>query len=157
MVGSESTVLVTGGAGYIGSHAAKRLAQAGYRVIVCDNLVQGHRWAVRWGPLEEGDIRDREFLSHVFSKYSIQAVLHFAGLASVEESMRHPELYFENNVTGTLCLLDAMRAARVRRLIFSSTCAVYGVAQEVPVRETTPTKPTSVYGESKLMIEKILN
>src|SRR6516225_5796329 len=113
------TVLVTGGAGYIGSHTAKELARSGYRVVVYDNLSRGHRWAVRWGPLIEGDLHDEERLRSVLIDHRIEAVLHFAALIAVGESMQTPEVYFHNNVGGTLCLLNAMRAAHVRRLVFS--------------------------------------
>src|ERR1700692_1732868 len=102
---NQPTVLVTGGAGYIGSHTAKELASAGYRVVVYDNLSRGHRWAVRWGPLEEGDLLDQERLESVLEAYQVQAVLHFAAFASVGESMQAPEMYFRNNVGGTLSLL----------------------------------------------------
>src|SRR5215471_189119 len=116
-----STVLVTGGAGYIGSHTAKELDRAGYRVVVYDNLSRGHRWAVRWGPLEEGDLRDQERLEAVLRKHQVQSVLHFAAFAFVGESMQAPELYFGNNVGGSMSLLNAMRAAGVREIVFSST------------------------------------
>ncbi len=153
---SPSTVLVTGGAGYIGSHTAKELARAGYRVVVYDNLSRGHRWAVRWGPFEEGDLADQERLRRVLTEHRVDAVLHFAAFAEVGESMREPELYFHNNVGGSLSLLDAMRATGVRRIVFSSTCAVYGVPEIVPITEENPKAPLSPYGESKLMVEKML-
>ena len=151
------TVLVTGGAGYIGSHTAKELARSGYRVVVYDNLSRGHRWAVRWGPLIEGDLHDEERLRSVLIDHRIEAVLHFAALIAVGESMQTPEVYFHNNVGGTLCLLNAMRAAHVRRLVFSSTAGVYGIPETVPIEESTPTIPLSPYGDSKLMVEKILH
>ena len=149
-------ILVTGGAGYIGSHTAKALARAGYHAVVYDNLSRGHHWAVRWGPLEQGDLLDRERLEKVLREHRIEAVLHFAALAYVGESMQAPELYFRNNVGGSLSLLDAMRAAGVRRLVFSSTCAVYGVPDVVPISEDHPKAPANPYGESKLMTEKLL-
>jgi UDP-glucose-4-epimerase GalE len=149
--------LVTGGAGYIGSHTAKELARAGHRVIVYDNLSRGHRWAVKWGPLEEGDLHDRERLTRVLVEHRIEAVLHFAGLIAVGESMQAPEIYFHNNVGGTLSLLDAMRTAGVKRIVFSSTAGIYGIPEAVPIEETAPTIPLSPYGESKLMVEKILS
>ena len=151
-----STVLVTGGAGYIGSHTAKELSRAGYQVVVYDNLSRGHRWAVRWGPFEEGGLHDQDRLQSVLERHRIQAVLHFAAFAHVGESMQAPELYFHNNVGGTLSLLNAMRAAQVRRLVFSSTCAVYGIPAVVPIEEGTPTAPLNPYGESKLMVERML-
>ncbi len=154
---SQPTVLVTGGAGYIGSHTAKELSRAGYRVVVYDNLSRGHRWAVRWGPLEEGDVLDEARLHGVLMKYEVQAVLHFAALIAVGESMQTPEIYFRNNVGGTLGLLNAMRAAGVGRLVFSSTAAVYGTPETIPIDESNPKEPTSPYGDSKLMVEKILH
>ena len=151
-----STILVTGGAGYIGSHTAKELARAGYRVVVYDNLCRGHRWAVRWGPLEEGDLHDQEKLESVLVQHRVDAVLHFAGLIALGESMQVPELYFHTNVGGTMSLLNAMRSTGVRRLVFSSTAGVYGVPEAIPIEETAPTIPLSPYGDSKLMVEKIL-
>jgi UDP-arabinose 4-epimerase len=154
---SPSTILVTGGAGYIGSHTAKELARAGYRVVVYDNLSRGHRWAVRWGPFEEGDLLDQDRLRRVLAEHRIDAVLHFAAFAAVGESMQQPELYFHNNVEGSLSLLDAMRATGVRRIVFSSTCAVYGAPEIVPITEDNPKAPASPYGESKLMVERMLH
>lgn len=156
-VSSPSAVLVTGGAGYVGSHTAKVLARAGYPVVVYDNLSRGHREAVRFGPFEEGDLHDTPRLQQVLERHQIGAVLHFAALTYVGESMQQPELYFRNNVGGTLSLLDAMRAAKVRKLVFSSTCAVYGTPVVVPIDESNPKAPESPYGESKLMVEQALN
>lgn len=153
---TPENILITGGAGYIGSHAAKEFARAGYGVVVYDNLSRGHRWAVRWGPLEEGDLLDRERLKEVLTKHRISAVIHFAALAYVGESMEKPELYFNNNIGGTLSLLNAMRETGVHRLVFSSTCAVYGIPKKVPIDEQNPTDPLNPYGESKLTVEKIL-
>lgn len=153
---SPSTVLVTGGAGYIGSHTAKELARAGYRVVSYDNLSRGHRWAVKWGPLEEGDLLDQDRLRHVLATHHVEAVLHFAAFAEVGESMREPERYFRNNVAGSLSLLEAMHHAGVRRIVFSSTCALYGVPETVPITEDVPKAPSNPYGESKLMVEKML-
>jgi UDP-arabinose 4-epimerase len=153
----RSTVLVTGGAGYIGSHTAKALARAGYRVVVYDNLSRGHSWAVKWGPLETGDVHDRQKLERVLKEYRVEAVLHFAALIAVGESMQVPEIYFHNNAGGTLSLLNAMRSTGVRRMVFSSTAGVYGVPEIIPIEETTPTVPSSPYGDSKLMVEKILH
>ena len=152
-----STVLVTGGAGYIGSHTAKELTRAGYRVVVYDNLGRGHRWAVRWGPFEEGDLLDQDRLRKVLSEHKVEAVLHFAAFAAVGESMEFPEMYFRNNVAGSLSLLDAMHATGVRRIVFSSTCAVYGQPEIVPITEDNPKAPANPYGESKLMVEKMLH
>jgi len=153
---SSSAVLVTGGAGYVGSHTAKVLSRAGYHVVVYDNLSRGHREAVRWGPFEQGDLHDTARLKEILERHNIGAVVHFAALTYVGESMQQPELYFHNNVVGTLSLLSAMRQAGVRRLVFSSTCAVYGTPQVVPIDESNPKAPESPYGESKLMVEQAL-
>jgi UDP-arabinose 4-epimerase len=149
-------ILITGGAGYIGSHTAKRLAQAGYEPVVLDSLRHGHRWAVRWGPFVEMYLSDREGLAQVFQQYRIAAVIHFAAFAYVGESMRAPSEYFRNNVVNTLNLLDAMRAGGVNRIVFSSTCATYGEPQQVPIPEDHPQRPVNPYGESKLMVERLL-
>ncbi len=153
---SPSTILVTGGAGYIGSHTAKELTRAGYRVVVYDNLSRGHRWAVKWGPLEEGDLLDTGRLRKVLEEHQVDAVLHFAAFAEVGESMREPERYFRNNVVGSLSLLEAMNLAGVRRIVFSSTCALYGVPETVPITEDVPKAPANPYGETKLMVEQML-
>ena len=150
-------VLVTGGAGYIGSHTAKALAKTGVQPVVLDNLSRGHREAVRWGPLVEADLADRAALSGVFSQYQIEAVIHFAAFAYVGESMEAPELYFRNNVSNTLNLLDAMREHNIHRIVFSSTCATYGYPERVPISEDHPQRPVSPYGESKLMVERLLH
>jgi len=152
-----SNVLVTGGAGYIGSHTAKELARAGYNVFIYDNLSRGHRWAVRWGPLIEGDVHDTERLTRAMDENRIEAVLHFAALIAVGESMQVPEVYFHNNVVGSLSLLNAMRTAGVRKIVFSSTAGVYGIPEIIPIEESSPTIPLSAYGDSKLMVEKILH
>lgn len=149
-------VLVTGGAGYIGSHTAKFVAQSGWNPIVLDNLRRGHREAVQWGPLIEADIADRAALDKVFEQYSIQAVLHFAAFAYVGESMQAPEMYFRNNTAGTLNLLEAMRANGVQTIVFSSTCATYGDPIAIPISEDHPQQPVNPYGESKLMVERLL-
>jgi UDP-arabinose 4-epimerase len=149
-------VLVVGGAGYIGSHTSKALAEAGWQPIVFDNLGQGHRSNVKWGPLVVGDILDRLALNDALEQYRPDAVVHFAALAYVAESVTNPASYYRNNVVGTLELLDAMKDAGVRRLIFSSSCATYGVPKTVPISEDTPRRPINPYGRSKLMIEEIL-
>jgi UDP-glucose-4-epimerase GalE len=149
-------ILVTGGAGYVGSHACKALAAAGHEPIVYDNLTRGHREFARWGPLEEGDIRDGPRLDAAFARHRIDAVMHFAALAYVGESVREPALYYRNNVGGTLELLDAMRRAGVGRLVFSSTCATYGVPARMPITEDLPQQPINPYGATKLMIERVL-
>jgi UDP-arabinose 4-epimerase len=149
-------VLVTGGAGYIGSHAAKILAQAGFQPVVVDNLQRGHREAVRWGPLIEADLGDRTALDRIFTEYPIEAVLHFAAFAYVGESMQFPDLYFRNNLVNTLGLLEAMRARGVRQIVFSSTCATYGNPVQIPITEDHPQQPVNPYGESKFMVERLL-
>jgi len=153
---SLKRILVTGGAGYIGSHACKALALAGYTPVVFDSLVYGHRWAVKWGPLREGDILDAERLDAVLAEYRPDAVMHFAAYCYVGESVREPAKYYHNNVVGTLSLLDAMRRHGIDKLIFSSTCATYGVPNHVPIAEDHPQQPVNPYGASKLMIERIL-
>ena len=150
------TVLVTGGAGYIGSHTCKLLAQRGYLPITYDNLVYGHTWAVQWGPFVQGDIRDTEALAKVFAEYQPEAVIHFAAFAYVGESVEQPEKYYQNNVAGTLALLEVMRRFGCSQFIFSSTCASYGNPQQLPLTEEHPQQPINPYGRSKLMIEQIL-
>ncbi len=150
------SILVTGGAGYIGSHTCKALAQAGFTPIVLDNFSTGHRWAVRWGEVITGDLADRELLVNVLKKYNIQAVMHFAASAYVGESMRYPDKYYRNNLVNTLNLLEAMVQTGVDRLIFSSTCAIYGNPQWLPLTENHPQQPVNPYGESKRAIEQAL-
>ena len=149
-------ILVTGGAGYIGSHTAKLLAANGHEPVVFDDMSQGHEWAVKWGPLERGSLSDPARLAEVFASRKIDAVVHFAASALVGESMSDPTKYFRNNTVATLNLLDAMRAAGVGTVVFSSTCATYGDPVRVPIDETHPQAPVNPYGESKLMVEKIL-
>jgi UDP-arabinose 4-epimerase len=149
-------VLVTGGAGYVGSHICKALSRAGLFPVTFDNLTRGHAWAVRWGPLECYDLNDSAALRGVIGKYSIDAVIHCAALAYVDESIRSPEFYFQNNVVGSLTLLDAVLESRVRHLILSSTCAVYGVPDRVPIGEETVPFTINPYGETKLAVERAL-
>jgi UDP-glucose-4-epimerase GalE len=149
-------VLVTGGAGYIGSHAAKALRAAGYRVTIYDNLSAGHRWAALGAPLIEGDIRDVEAVRRALRETGASAVMHFAAWLNVSESVSDPAGYYRNNVMGTLATLEAMAAEACRQLVFSSTCAVYGEPIEVPLRETHPTAPINAYGQTKLAIEQAL-
>jgi len=149
-------ILVTGGAGYIGSHACKALAQAGYTPVSFDNLVYGHRQAVQWGPLEEGDIADRNALDAVIAKYRPTAVMHFAAYAYVGESVQDPGKYYRNNVAGSLNLLEALRDHGIDTCIFSSTCATYGVPERSPIDEAHPQRPINPYGASKQMIERML-
>jgi len=156
MQSSHKHVLVTGGAGYIGSHACKALSLAGYLPVTLDNFVYGHRWAVKWGPFIEGDVLDRTALDKVFALYQPQAVLHFAAYAYVGESVTNPGKYYHNNVAGTISLLETMRDYGCRYLVFSSSCATYGVPETVPIAEDHPQKPINPYGWSKWMIEQIL-
>src|SRR3954453_19541826 len=149
-------ILVTGGAGYIGSHTAKHLAAAGHEAVIFDDLSQGHEWAVKWGPLERGSLSDPVRLAEVFAARQIDVVVHFAANALVGESMSNPAKYFQNNTVGTLNLLNAMRHAGVDTIVFSSTCATYGDPVRVPIDESHPQAPVNPYGESKLMVEKIL-
>jgi len=150
------TVLVAGGAGYVGSHACKAFAEAGWRVVVYDNLSRGWREAVRWGPLVKADILDREALDRALATYRPDVVAHFAALAYVGESVEQPTIYYRVNVAGSLCLLEAMRAAGCRRMIFSSSCATYGLPNRTPIDESHPQAPISPYGWSKLIVERML-
>jgi len=149
-------ILVTGGAGYIGSHACKALALAGYTPISFDNLVYGHEWAVRWGPSEQGDIIDRTRLDYIFNHYRPEAVMHFAAYAYVGESVYDPGKYYSNNVAGTLTLIESMLDHGVKNLVFSSSCATYGIPESWPIQETQQQMPINPYGASKMMIERIL-
>jgi len=151
------TVLVTGGAGYIGSHACKALARAGYEPVAYDNLSAGHRWAVRWGPLVEGDLADRGRLAETLARHRPAAIMHFAASCSVAESMTEPQRYFHNNFINSLTLFEAARDAGVLPIVFSSTCATYGPPETLPIVETAPQRPSNPYGESKLMAERALD
>ncbi|MBY5987117.1 UDP-glucose 4-epimerase GalE [Roseovarius atlanticus] len=151
-----ANILVTGGAGYIGSHACKALAAAGYTPITYDNLSTGWAEAVRFGPFEQGDLRDRARLDSVFAAYQPTAVLHFGALSQVGESMREPGRYWDNNVTGSLVLMEAAVAAGCLNLVFSSTCATYGDQDNVVLDESSPQAPINAYGASKRAIEDML-
>ena len=151
-----TAILVTGGAGYVGSHACKALAAAGLRPVVFDNLSTGHRQAVRWGPFERGDLADIEAIRRALRRHRIEAVIHFAASSNVGESMRDPGLYYRNNLTGTINLLEAMVDCGVHRLVLSSTCATYGMPVKLPLDETHPQNPVNPYGETKLAIERAL-
>ena len=150
-------VLVTGGAGYIGSHTCKLLSRQGLTPVVLDNLIYGHEDAVRWGPLIVGDISDGKLLDDIFCKYRPEAVIHFAAYAYVGESVLDPAKYYHNNVAGTISLLEGMRRNQCNRIIFSSTCATYGIPLAMPIQENHPQNPINPYGRSKLMIEQILS
>jgi len=156
---AKPTILVTGGAGYIGSHATLALIRAGYEVIVFDNLSYGHRDIVEnvlGVKLIVGDISDRPLLDKIFATHNITAVMHFAAFLAVGESVKEPAKYYRNNVSGTLTLLEAMLAAGVKKLVFSSTCAIYGMPKKIPMDESHPHDPLSPYATSKETIEKIL-
>ena len=153
------TILVTGGAGYIGSHAVLALKEKGYDVVILDNLVYGHRDVVENNLKVElivGETTDRALLDQIFHTRNIAAVMHFAAYAYVGESVENPAKYYQNNVVGTLTLLEAMQQAGINQFVFSSTCATYGIPETVPIPETHPQNPINPYGESKLMVERIL-
>lgn len=159
MTNTAAKILVTGGAGYIGSHAVMALQRAGYEVIILDNLVYGHEdlaAAVLNTTLVVGDTNDRALLDQLFCDHDIAAVMHFAAYAYVGESVSDPGKYYRNNVTGTLTLLEAMVAADIKRFVFSSTCATYGVPKSIPIVEEHPQDPINPYGMTKLMVERIL-
>ncbi|MFD2140752.1 UDP-glucose 4-epimerase GalE [Ancylobacter oerskovii] len=149
-------ILVVGGAGYIGAHTCKALALAGFLPVTYDNLSTGHRDFVRWGPLVEGDIRDAAAVAAAVRTHGAVAAIHFAGSAYVGESMVNPAKYYENNVVGSLSLLNGLRAAGCDKLVFSSTCAVYGQPEHMPIDESVPTVPVNPYGQSKRMVEHML-
>jgi UDP-arabinose 4-epimerase len=149
-------ILVTGGAGYIGSHTCKVLAAKGFEPIVYDNLSRGNRWAVKWGPLEEGDIADTVRLRAVLEKYRPSALMHFAAYAYVGESVGNPLLYYRNNVGGSTSLLQTLIDFKPMPVVFSSTCATYGVPEATPISESHPQRPINPYGFSKLVVEHLL-
>ena len=151
-----STILVCGGAGYIGSHMVAELLENNHKVVVLDSLVKGHKEALLGGKLYVGDLRDRKILDKVFTENKIDAVIDFAAFSLVGESMTEPLKYFNNNVYGTISLLEAMRDYNVKYIVFSSTAATYGEPEVVPITENSKTIPTNAYGESKLLVEKIL-
>ncbi len=153
---TEKTILVTGGAGYIGSHTCKLLQSRGYTPIVLDNLVYGHRSFVKWGPLYQGDIDDSLLLDAIFQEHCPAAVIHFAAFAYVGESVADPGKYYRNNVAGTLGLLEGMRKNGCMKMVFSSSCATYGLPGALPIREEQVQVPINPYGRSKLMVENIL-
>jgi len=153
---SSNIILVTGGAGYVGAHACKALAAGGYRPVVYDNLVYGHEAAVKWGPLETGELADRARLDEVIARYRPQAVMHFAAFTFVGESIADPGKYYRNNVAGTLSLLEAMRDHGIGKLVFSSTAATYGTPETVPIPESAAKAPINPYGHSKLAAEQMI-
>ncbi|HSE78069.1 MAG TPA: UDP-glucose 4-epimerase GalE [Alphaproteobacteria bacterium] len=149
-------ILVTGGAGYIGAHVAKALSEAGFAPVAVDNLSNGHRDAVRWGPLIEADLGDAPALESIFARHRFAAIVHLAAFIEVGESMRDPLRFFRNNVGGAMNLLAASQRARVPAIVFSSTAAVYGTPEREALTEDHPTRPVNPYGESKLAVERIL-
>jgi len=153
---ATNAVLVTGGAGYIGAHTCKALALAGYLPVALDHLSTGHPDFVRWGPLVTADIRDKPAVAAALAHYQPSAIIHFAACAYVRESMADPEKYYDNNVAGALALLSAARAAGCHNIVFSSTCAVYGEPDRLPISEASPLLPLNPYGASKLMVERML-
>ena len=150
-------ILVTGGAGYIGSHTAKRLHQSGFTPVVLDDLTLGHEWAARFGPFVRGSIADSDLVKRTIHQHQIEAVIHFAASSSVGESVTNPRKYVHNNVFGTVSLLDAMLEAGVKRIVFSSTAATYGNPAYSPLDEAHPTNPINPYGESKLYLERVMH
>lgn len=152
----KSKILITGGAGYIGSHVNQRLGELGYDTVVLDNLGRGDKRAVIHGQFVQGDIRDQDMLIKLFREHPINTVIHFAAFADVGESIQHPYIYYDNNVAGTLSLLNAMQQCAIPYLIFSSTAAIFGIPIELPVNENHPKKPINPYGHTKLMVEQIL-
>ena len=151
-----TSVLVTGGAGFIGSHTCKALRHAGFAPVAYDNLSRGNPEAVKWGDLIVGDLADRALLRSTLVRYRPVAVLHFAALAYVGESTSQPTLYYRNNVGGTVELIDAMSECDVRHIVFSSSCAVYGVPDRLPIAEDAPLAPVNPYGTSKMICERLL-
>ncbi|MBM3504858.1 MAG: UDP-glucose 4-epimerase GalE [Alphaproteobacteria bacterium] len=149
-------ILVTGGAGYVGSHACKALAQAGHVPVTFDNLSRGFRDAVRFGPFVEGDLGNKLAVERAVREHRVEAVMHFAAYAYVGESMQRPAEYFRNNVSNTLNLLEVMNDVGVGTIVFSSTCSTYGIPETLPILETAPQRPINPYGESKLVVERML-
>ncbi|MBQ7739266.1 MAG: UDP-glucose 4-epimerase, partial [Desulfovibrionaceae bacterium] len=149
-------ILVTGGAGYIGSHTCKYLAQLGHTVVTYDNLSTGHREMVKWGPFEHGNIRDRARLRNIIHKYNPDGLIHFASSISVGESVQNPGLYYENNVSGSRSIMQALQEEGVRPLVVSSSAAVYGLPTKTPITEEVQTAPINPYGRTKLIMEWML-
>jgi UDP-glucose-4-epimerase GalE len=153
----KMNILVTGGAGYIGSHTARLIETLGHKPILYDNLSRGHRWAAESRILVEADLSDQIAIKQVLEEQQIEAVIHFAAHSYVGESVVHPRIYFRNNVVNTINLLDAMLETGVKHIVFSSTCATYGLPEALPITEQHPQRPVSPYGESKLFVERALH
>ncbi len=153
----NNRILVTGGAGYIGSHVNKLLNNLGYNTIVIDNLVRGNKDSIKWGEFHKICLSDKISLNKLFAEYNIDTVMHFAGFAYVEESVLNPDIYYTNNVSNTINLLNSMMENNIKKIIFSSSCAVFGVPRNLPINENELKRPINPYGKSKLMVEKILN
>ncbi len=149
-------ILVTGGAGYIGSHICEKFFKQGYTPVTFDNLLLGNKWSVKWGPLEIGDLLDKDRLNELFQKYSFEGVIHLAALSNVEKSYTEPALYYENNLHGSLNLLEKMTEFNVNKLVFSSTAAVYGKPEYTPIDENHPKNPVNCYGDTKMAVEKLI-
>lgn len=149
-------ILITGGAGYIGSHTVAALIESGREIVIIDHLIQGHKEALLGGKLYIGDLRGQDVLDKIFTENHIEAVIHFAAHSLVGESMVNPAKYYENNVYGTLCLLEKMVQYNINKIVFSSTAAVYGNPEQLPINEYDKTEPTNVYGETKLAMEKMI-
>jgi len=150
------TILVTGGAGFVGSHTCKALARAGYLPVTLDNLERGHRWAIKWGPFEQADLRNKRDLQRIFEKWKPSAVVHFAAYSNVGESVAEPTKYYDNNIGGTANLLAACAEFGCKNIVFSSTCSTYGIPIKLPLKEDDPQQPVNPYGYSKLVVERML-
>ena len=150
------TIIVTGGAGFVGSHTCKALARAGYLPVTLDNLERGHRWAIKWGPFEQADLRNKRDLQRIFEKWKPSAVVHFAAYAYVGESVAEPTKYYDNNIGGTANLLAACAEFGCKNIVFSSTCSTYGIPTKLPLKEDDPQQPVNPYGYSKLVVERML-
>lgn len=152
----KPTILITGGAGYIGSHAAYCMVQQGYKVIIIDKLIHGQKWPHAWGQCIVADFADTQLLNTIFKENNVQAVMHFAAYAQVGQSVKEPLAYYDNNVSKTITLIQSMLEHNVKKIIFSSSCAVYGVPQSLPLAEDHPCNPINPYGATKYMVERIL-